>query len=71
MSNAAPQEKSNFNTSRFTIYMLATAFFIALMLYVIGVTHFTDYATNPKTGTETAAPADKEAASHEEGHGHH
>lgn len=70
MSHAAPQEKSNFNTTRFTIYMLSTALFIALLLYTIGATHFINYATNPKTGTEKAAPGGEAPAKQEEGHGH-
>jgi hypothetical protein len=70
MSHAAPQKASNFNTTRFTIYMLSTALFIAILLYSIGATHFTNYATNPKTGTEKAAPGGEAPAGHEEGHGH-
>ncbi len=70
MSHGTHHQTSSFNTTKFTIYLLSTVAFFALLLYSIGVTQFTNYATNPKTGTQVAT-AGSAAPSHEEAHGGH
>lgn len=69
MSHGTHHQASNFNTNRFTIYMLSTIVLIVVLLYSIGATKFINYATNPKTGTEQATAGSAEQH-HEEGHGH-